>query len=295
MVCYRIAGQEFYFSCPVPELNSFEIPVTEQLETLQTIPVAVGLICRATGWIGEEQREVECWSAPPGLVLRVAGGSDFYLSKEGRAIVPVAGKQSNSDQNRTASLSFLSGLDREILAGPALVLALALRGIWCLHASAALFNGNLIVFLGESGQGKSTLAAFLAADNPGWRLASDDILPVTLGPGGVTTWPRFPQLKLPGEAQPGVFLPEQLPVSKVCVLTDSMGSENPGLQPLAAGQSVQAYLGNTAGARLFSPELLAMHLAFCTQAAGLVPVTILPYAHEWDALPLARQLLERLY
>jgi hypothetical protein len=295
MVCYRIAGQEFFFSCPVPELQVFETPGAEQFGTLQTIPVNSGLICRANGWIGEEQREVECWSAPPGLVLKVAGGSDFYLAPGGRAIVPVDGNQLHSKQGRIASHSFLSGLDREILAGPALVLALALRGIWCLHASAALYNGDLIVFLGESGQGKSTLAAYLATDNPGWCRVADDILPVTINSGGVMAWPRFPQLKLPAEAQPGVTLQEQLPVSKVCVLTESIGRELSGLKVLAAGQSVQAYLANTAGARLFDPELLAMHLAFCTHAAGYVPVTLLPYAHQREALPLARQLLERLY
>jgi hypothetical protein len=295
MVCYRIAGQEFNFSCPVPELQLFETPATEQLVTLQLIPGTGDLICCATGWIGEEQREVECWSAPPGLLLRVAGGSDFYIAPGGRAIVPVEGKELHSNQNRMVSNSCLSALDREILAGPALVLALALSGTFCLHASAALYNGNLILFLGESGQGKSTLARYLAAGNPGWRLVADDILPVTSSSGVLMAWPRFPQLKLPGESQPGVNLHEQIPLNKVCVLTDSKKDGLSGLQLLAAGQSVQAYLGNTAGARLFGPELLAMHLAFCTQAALCLPVNSLPYSHCWEALPVARQHLERSY
>ena len=47
----------------------------------------------------------------------------------------------------------------EALLGPALNLALAWRGVWCLHAGAVLHDGQVIVFLGVSGSGKSTLAA----------------------------------------------------------------------------------------------------------------------------------------
>ena len=293
MVCYRTAGQEYTFSCPVPELQPFEIYKTEYAEGLSAIPAAVSLYCRTTGWIGEEQREVECWFAPPGMILRVAGGSDFYISSDGRVIVPLEATKANGTNSQAASTSLLSGLDREILAGPALVLALALRGTWCLHASAAIFKESLILFLGESGQGKSTLAAYLAtAKNSGWRLVADDILPVTMAPNGVIAWPRFPQLKLPSQSQPGVGLPEQISVSKVCVLKNGGASDVPGMQLLPAGQSAHAFLSHTAGTRLFEPDLLAKHLTFCTQAAGCAPVYNLAYTHKRNVLPGVRQLLE---
>jgi hypothetical protein len=295
MVCYRIAGYEYSFSCPVPELRPYKISSSEEIEPLSSIPAPLSLSCRAVGWIGEAEHEVECWSAPPGLLLRVSGGKDFYIPSGGRAIVPVEGTNARSAQDRNASLSILKRLDREILAGPALVLALALRGTWCLHASAALFQDRLFIFLGESGQGKSTLSAFLvAAGSPGWRLVADDILPVTLGPDGLTAWLHFPQLKLPGEAKPGAGLQEQLLVSKICVLAEAKENEMDGLHLLTAGQSVQVYLGHTAGTRLFGPDLLEKHLVFCTQAASRLPVHRLAYKRRLDALPVVKQLLEKL-
>ncbi len=186
----------------------------------------------------------------------------------------------------------LNETDRQILLGPALVLALALRGTWSLHASAAIYKDALILFLGESGQGKSTLAAYLA-NEAGWRLAADDILPVTMGTDGVTAWPRFPQLKLPVDAQPGPGLPEQLSISKVCVLSGAGEDEMPALERLPASQAIQAFLGHTAGTRLFTPELLGKHLAFCSQAAERAPVYRLTYPHRWDALPIVKDLLEK--
>ena len=271
MACYRVAGQDFYFSCPVPELASFEITGTQQgtadeavLFVLSTTYLNNELISRTEGW--------------------VAGGSDFYISPGGQAILWASQGQTSGELNET---------DRQILIGPALVLALALRGTWCLHASAELFNDNLIVCLGESGQGKSTLAAYLAKET-NWSLVADDILPVTMGSDRMAAWPRFPQLKLPMDAQPGPGLPEQLSISKVCVLMNAESDEMPGLQRLPAGQAVQVFLGHTAGTRLFDPEVLAKHLAFCSRAAEQVPVYRLTYPHCQDTLPIVKELLESL-
>jgi hypothetical protein len=289
MKCYRVAGQEFYFDCPVPELASYEITGTQQGTADEAVPFVSPaflkneLIARTEGWVSGAQRKVETWPAPPGLLLRVAGGSDFYISPGGQAIVSARKGQGSGGLNVT---------DRQILLGPALVLALALRGTWCLHASAALFNDNLIACLGESGQGKSTLGLYLAATD--WRLVADDILPMTMGSDRVAAWPRFPQLKLPMDAQPGPGLPEQLSISNVCVLMNAEPDEMPGLQRLPAGQSVQVFLGHTAGTRLFDPEVLAKHLTFCSRAAEQVPVYRLSYPHRQDALPIVRELLESL-
>jgi hypothetical protein len=298
---FRLAGQDFYSPFLVPELAPFEITGTQpgtassavpfvsdsfHLDGSAAVPAALALTCQAVGWVADAERPVEIWSAPPGTLLRVAGGSDFYIAPGGQAAFFANSAQSEDRLNET---------DRQILLGPVLVLALALRGTWCLHASAAIFKENLVVFLGESRQGKSTLAAALAAaGHPGWRLVADDILPVTMNSGGMTAWTRFPQLKLPVDAQPGIRLPEQVPISKVCVLSNAGLKEKPALQLLPASQSVQVLLGHTAGARLFDAELLAKHLAFCTRAAGQHPVYRLNYPHRWDVLPGVQELLENL-
>ncbi len=162
-----------------------------------------------------------------------------------------------------------------------------------MHASAAIFNEKLILFLGESGQGKSTLAGYLA-NEAGWRLAADDILPVTGGSDGVLAWPHFPQLKIPVDAQPGPGLPERLAISKVCVLSDASVYEMPAMKLLSSTQAIQVYLGHTAGTRMFDPDTLQKHLAFCSHAAEKVPVYRLTYPHRWEGLRVVKELLEEL-
>ena len=284
---YRFAAQEFYFPGMVPEALPYEVTNTEEETAEKAVPLVTNtflpneLIARTKGWVANAHRMVEIWSAPAGLLVRTQGGSDFVISPDGMEIR--CARQVITGLNET---------DRQILLGPVLVLALALRETWSLHASAAIYKGTLILFLGESGQGKSTLAAYLARE-VGWLLAADDILPVTMGADGATAWPRFPQLKLPVDAQPGPGLPEQLTISNVCVLSDAGVYEMPALERLPASQAVQVFLGHTAGTRLFTPELLGKHLAFCSQAAERVPVYRLIYPHRWEALPIVKDLLEK--
>jgi hypothetical protein len=280
MSCYRLAGRDFSFpGLTIPELSLFGMKNTRRT-ALQPDPVSAALTCQTVGWVGAEQREVEVWSAHNGSLLKVRGGSDFFISLDGSCIQRISDFPSKR----------VEGLDREILFGPALVLALASRGVWCLHASAVICKSRLIVFLGESAQGKSTLAAYLAqADG---RLVADDILPVTFGPTGMEAWPHFPQLKLSPESQPGATLAEPLPLDHICVLAKADANARPELQRLPAGQAAQSLLRHTAGARLFASPLLASHLEFCTKAGGQIPAFQLAYPHRRDALPLVKELLE---
>lgn len=285
-----MAGQEFIFPGPLLEAAPFMTndPEGGAADNVASIVLSSflynQLVSRTEGWVANSQRVVEIWSAPNGLVVRTEGGSDFTISLDGKDIRCASHGQDDGELNET---------DRQILLGPVIVLALALRGTWSMHASATLFNDNLVLFLGESGQGKSTLAGYLA-NQAGWRLVADDILPVTIGAGGVLAWPHFPQLKLPTTAQPSQGLPEQLPINKVCILTDAALDDIPELQPLAASEGIQVFLGHTAGTRLFTPDLLTKHLAFCSQAAEQVPVFRLTYPHRGEALGDVKELLEKI-
>jgi hypothetical protein len=290
MACYRLAGQEIHFPGSVPEAALFEITspengaAEEAVRFDSALPALTKLISHTEGWVANAQRRAEFWSVSVGFLMRIEGGNDFIIRPDGREIRCASQVQGGEILNET---------DRQILLGPVIVLALALRGTWSLHASAAIYKDSLILFLGESGQGKSTLAGSLARE-PGWQLAADDILPVSMGTDNVVAWPRFPQLKLPVDAQPGLGLPEQLSISKVCVLSNADVDQMPALERLPASQAVQAYLGHTAGTRLFTPDLLGKHLAFCSQAAGRVPVYRLTYPHRWEALPIVKDLLEKI-
>lgn len=174
--------------------------------------------------------------------------------------------------------------------GPVLVLALALRGAWCLHASAVLWQGQAIAMLGESGSGKSTLAAYLGLQNGarGQRLA-DDVLPVVPEGESLVALPRFPQLKVPPEQHAGDLIPERTPLAALYVLpAEHVGEERITLQPLAPRQAALALVRHTVAARLFDNALLARHLAFCVETAARTPVRRLIYPWRQEALPEVR-------
>lgn len=285
MHIYRLAAREFCFSCLLPELQPFEVHIGAEEESAPfvldqgTASVLPRWSARARGLVAGAQREVEVEAAPGGIRMNVEGCGEYFITPHGETI---------EKRNRRAQWN---GFDRQVILGPALVLALALRGVWSLHASAAMFRETTLVFLGESGQGKSTLAAHLAG--AGWRLVADDILPVEMAGEEVRVLPHYPQLKLAADAQPGVGLPERLPLKSICVLEPAGAGRLPALCEVTAAQAARALLGHVAGTRLFGAALLTDHLEFSTRAAGQLKAYRLVYPHCHDTLPLVRELLEK--
>ena len=286
MQLYRIGGQEFDIPASIPELIDHRIEKSKQRSINISTRFSDYAFSHSTlGWVGNAHHQVEIWNASSGTLLKVSGGCDIYISHDGRTLTPMeVGKVKPN----------LTEFDRAILLGPALVLALALREIWSLHASAAVFQNQVIAFLGESGQGKSTLAAYLNSTDAGWERLADDILPVSHNDSGVQALPHFPQLKLPLDKQPGFNFPEQLLLDRICVLASADEDASPELRLLSSSQAIQVLLSHTAGTRLFEPKLLKKHLDFCAKVAEQVPVYRLTYPHRKDALPLVKKLLENL-
>jgi hypothetical protein len=86
------------------------------------------------------------------------------------------------------------------LLGPVLSFALVKKGIEPLHATVVVVDGKAVGFLGESGQGKSTLAASFV--QRGYRLLTDDLLVVRERHGTVWACPGPRRIKLfPTEAR----------------------------------------------------------------------------------------------
>lgn len=249
-------------------------------------------ITSTVGLVGSKQYLIETFLFPPGILLRVEGGSDFYISPDGEAILRIYRFQENARRDKKQPLATMSNLDQDIILGPAIVLALAMRGTWSLHASAAMFQNQTMAFLGESGQGKSTLAAYL--DSKDWQRVADDILPITFKNSAALALPRFPQLKLSPEKQPGFNFPEQLPINNICVLTSVEERSGPKLDPLPPSLAVQVLLKHTAGTRLLGPDLLGKHLSFCGQISKNIPVYRLLYPHRQETLPEVKELLEKI-
>ncbi len=85
---------------------------------------------------------------------------------------------------------------RLFLLGSVIGLVCQQRGLLALHASAVAIEGQAVAFVGEPGQGKSTLAAHCLAHG-GARLVADDILVVSFdGNGQPWVHPGMPALKL---------------------------------------------------------------------------------------------------
>jgi hypothetical protein len=121
------------------------------------------------------------------------------------------------------------------LTGPLMGLALRMRGVTCLHASAVAVDGGAVVLCGPSGAGKSTTAAALAGR--GLAVLTDDVAPLLPAAGGPPLVPPgCPQLRLWGDSAAALFGTEDaLPL-----LTPNW--EKRWLDPAAAGAFAAAPL-----------------------------------------------------
>lgn len=279
----RLAGQDLAIDRRVAALAPFEVldprpismpEMTEAGSEPPDRPSFAGL-----AWLAGRERRVECWYDQLGILVRVDGAARWRITTDGGAIVCVS---------RAEALP--QAVQEETALGPALTLALALRGVFCLHASAVVGARGAIAFVGASGSGKSTLAAALGEHSTGrFRRLADDILPVAAEGSGWVALPRFPQLKVPPAEQPSLGLAEALPLVAVYALGDPTPAdtgtvESRRLPPRAAFTTL---VGQTVASRLFREGLLDRHFSFSTDMATRLPVRSLhyPWSEEiWKAL-----------
>ena len=278
---YRLAGQSLQLSPSIHELLPFRLetqpapgfPLPDNLQEL----CASAPDLKAEGWIAERLETISLWRDEGGILLQIPSAGLYWISADGAAIQQVPGPPE---------------LEPSILAqsllGPPLVLALALRSVWCLHASAISFGDKALVFLGNSRAGKSTLAGFIDGQ-PGARRLGDDILPISLENGGLCALPHFPQLKLPVERQPGLNFPEKLALSAIYLLEEGPQIAFEALKPASAALTMASH---SVAARLFDRALLSAHLDFCIQVALAAPVRRLVYPRFYAELPAVWQALQ---
>lgn len=138
-------------------------PVPENLET----PVSRGVVYQA---------------CPKQFLLRLEGIAR-YLVLDGREIYVAPADGSQDDDVRL------------FLLGSVLAALLHQRGMLVLHGSAIVTESGVVVFVGPSGVGKSTLAAALG--QRGYRIMADDVCALQIDAQGIPlVYPSFPQLKL---------------------------------------------------------------------------------------------------
>jgi len=203
------------------------------------------------------------------------------------------------------------------LLGTILAVLLHQRRYFVLHASAIAVDGGVVAFLGDKGQGKSTMAATLYSR--GHNLVADDTVALDLSDlNNPTVLPGFPQFKLWPEAAASSlgdnpealpqlvsgydkrarriverFSQQPLPLKHLCVL--SRGSA-PALQPLPPQEAIVQLITNSYVAR-FGNQLLqgvaaVTHLKQCTSLIEKVPVSYLERPRSLELLPEIAQLVE---
>ena len=179
-----------------------------------------------------------------------------------------------------------------VVAGGAMACVLTLAGRLVLHASAVEVAGRAVAFLGESGAGKSVLAASACA--AGARHLSDDVLrvetesgrawcfagsrsirlrPDAAGLAGRLSMATVPWLSADGRtcvAPPAS--PEPRPELHAAVVVVRRTSAPPGLRRLEGGAATVALLRNPRLAGLSGGYLAGSHLAACAAVSRAVPV-----------------------
>ncbi len=279
---YRIAGCRFWVDACLPMLEAFREPrlQTKQFSSQVMPKVAVDNMDasaerRAEGWVGGVRQAVRCGQVADGYVIQ-ARALRFFVRDDGKWIELLDHPESNSEMT-------------DLLLGPVLVLALALQRRWCLHGGAVIQQGAAILFLGESGFGKSTIAAWLSAPHSAMQRLADDVVPVAMN-GSLQSLPPYPQFNLPVAQQYADSAP--IAVEQIYVLEP--GSENiPVTHELPAGAAALAVARHTLSARLFPESLLARHLEFCAQVAETTHITALEYPHNQQSLDMLMEIIER--
>ena len=269
---YRVAGLDLVTNATVPALDAFAVDrsaVWMASEGYQP-PAATGrLAYDGPGWIENQWRRVTSRHTPDGYYLSIDGAT-YWIRGDGGLIMADTGGASSS-----------------IALGSPLILALALKGQFSLHAGVVAIGNELVAFIGESGAGKSTLARYLGETGHPWRRVLDDTLPVGMDEAdGFVALPHLPQPKFADALQPANLVPERMRLGAIYLL-DEVGEMSGGMAiaPLSPAEAAVALVGHTVGGRLFGRDLLAAHLAFCAGMAQALPVQRLIYPRRFDILP----------
>lgn len=278
---YQVAGARLVTDFVLPVLGSYALDCGVAWSDEWDAPLPDGGE-RAFGGMGlivDQMRRVACHVTRTGCRLAVEGIATYWISPDGGRIAEV-----EIDQDCDVSTRAAAAL------GAPLILALARRGTFCIHASVVMFGDRMLAFIGESGAGKSTLSRYLDTDKSiGWRRIIDDTLPLApVGDGPVWALPHFPQLKLADDRQPSHLAGTQMPLTAVYVLGSGPDVR---ITPLRPGVAALALAGNTVAGRLFGRSLLARHLNYCAEVALRLPVRQLSYPRDLSLLPAVGEAL----
>lgn len=197
-----------------------------------------------------------------------------------------------------------------LLIGPVAIFVLQRHGLPSLHASAVVTPPGAIAFLGQPGQGKSTLAATFV--RRGAPLVSDDALPLRSREGIVHGGPSLPLMKVwAGTATCALELTDDLPnltpsLDKKLLLLDgryafvetpvpvralylprrydplTTGRTEVMLHRLSQREALTAVLAHMADRAFLRPREQAQLLPLLSQLVAQAPTFLLSYPHGFE-------------
>ncbi|HEV2289483.1 MAG TPA: hypothetical protein VGR81_11065 [Candidatus Acidoferrales bacterium] len=231
--------------------------------------------------------------------IRYCDGPSFLVDAAARNISIHCPKTISFDE---AALFFV---------GPVLGIVLRLRGVSCLHASAARIGDSAIAFVGCEGAGKSTTAALFA--QKGHAILTDDIVALSERAGEFIVSPAYPYLNLwpesvamlhgpvgaagavPRDAdkrqirldgRDSAFQREALPLRAIYLLAQrSSAADAPRIEPLSPQDALVALVANTYGNKLLDANMRAQEFRFLGRLVAALPVRRLIPAENPSLLP----------
>lgn len=203
---------------------------------------------------------------------------------------------------------------RLVILGPALAMLLHQRNLLVLHANTVSINGGAVVFLGRTGQGKSTIAAALYSRAHG--IVSDDVTAIRVGNTSPAAYPGFPRLKLWPETAASMgddleklprlrpwlekrdrrtvrgFPKTSLPLKRIYVLMDGTRQE---IAPLRPHEAIMALVRNSypvVANLLKATGTTISHFQQCAELSGCVSIVSLKSQRSLSAVPDLARLVE---
>ncbi|MCB0129885.1 MAG: hypothetical protein KDD78_03520 [Caldilineaceae bacterium] len=267
-------------------------------EPVSSLTAAVGLVHR---WPARDHAAaLMLFARPHGFLLQFPGLADFEIDPEKGTVVAHPLHSTNVETVR------------HLLLDQVLPRLLAHQGQFILHASAVKVMAKAIAFVGESGIGKSTLAAgFHMAGDP---VLSDDGLSLTWSQAAVFAQPTYPSLRLwpasiaqLGE-RPFLLAPmahysdkrrvslaptveeEPLALAAIVVLERLPDTSAPGIavSPLSARDGCMQLVRNSFQLDVTDHVRAAAILNAAAHVVERVPVYHMTYRHDFAALPAVR-------
>jgi hypothetical protein len=245
----------------------------------------------------------ELHRAGPDYMLRFPGLADFDVSGDGTAVTAYPVPSTDAD---TLEHLYINQI---------VPLALSRQGRPSFHASVVTISGGAVAFLGETGMGKSTLAASFALE--GAEFLSDDSLLIEETKAGRLAIPSHASLRLWADSVEALVdrrtrraagisystkarllagealshRAEPLPLLAAYLL-ERKGTKEATIRELAGTERHMAWVNNSFLLDIEDRELLAQHFDWTHRIAMAVPTFALDYPRDYDKLQDVRKTVQ---